>query len=274
MRRSSFTTVSIVVCIALATCTASDKSGLPQQRRTNAQSGNRAYKTSIIPHWFADNTRFWYRNNLRNGAREFFVVDASKGSRRRAFDHERLARSLAEAGLKDTGTERLPIENLSFELDDNALVFRSGGGYWRCNLKTYNVRKLEDEEAVAASRLLTIPMTNVPRRSTRTGPESAITFVNRTSAEVELFWLDTGGRRRSYGKLQAGQEREQHTYAGHVWRVTDGKGSLLAAFEAQESPTMVEITSRKMSHPTESGRRLSEKTTSIYVRWKTKPKFN
>ncbi|MBL7188186.1 MAG: prolyl oligopeptidase family serine peptidase [Phycisphaerae bacterium] len=231
----------------LATCTASDRSRLPQQRRRGSGSGNRAYKTSIIPHWFADNTRFWYRNDLRDGACEFIVVDATKGVRELAFDHKRLAEALRDAGVKETIATRLPIENLSFESDD-ALVFRIGSDYWRCNLETYDLRKLEGEEAAAVGRRPATAVADVPRRSTRTGPETSITFVNRTPGEVELFWLDTGGRQRSYGKLQAGQERQQHTYAGHVWRVTDGKGALLAAFEAKESPTLAEITGENVKN--------------------------
>lgn len=94
-----FLTASVVVCIALATCTASGKSGVPRQRPRGSGSGNRAYKTSIMPHWFADNTHFWYRNDLPGGKREFIVVDASKGVRAPAFDHERLAKALSDAGL-------------------------------------------------------------------------------------------------------------------------------------------------------------------------------
>ena len=240
-------TASILVCITFAACAAADNSYSPQQRRRGPGSGNRAYKTSITPHWFADNTRLWYRNNLRDGDREFVVVDVSKGVREPAFDHRRLAEALGDAGVKEASATRLPIENLSFEPDD-ALVFRIDSDYWRCNLETYDLRKLEGEEAAAAGRRSATPAADVPRRSTRTGPETSITFVNRTSGEVELFWLDTGGRRRSYGKLQAGQERQQHTYAGHVWQVTDGKGGLLAAFQAQESPSLAGITGKNTTN--------------------------
>jgi len=241
-RTESSSILSILICLAVSACVAADDSSLPRQRQRGPQSRSRAYKTSIIPHWFANNTRFWYRNNLQGGTREFIIVDALRGVRERAFDHERLAEALRHAGQEKTSDKRLPIDNLIFQKDDNSLVFRADGNYWRCNLKTYDLGKLEGEEAKAARRLSASPATNVPRRSTRTGPETSITFVNRTSGEVELFWLETGGRRRSYGKLQAGREREQHTYAGHVWRVYDGKGTLLAAFEAQDSPTLAEIT--------------------------------
>jgi len=247
-RENSSSILSIIVCFAVSACVASENAGLPQQRQRGPRSGNRAYKTSITPHWFADNTRFWYRNNLRDGKREFIIVDPSEGVRRQAFDHKRLAEALREAGVPDANPEVLPIDNLSFQNNDDSLAFRADGNYWRCNLKTYDLRKLEGEEAKAARRISASPVANVPRRSTRTGPETAIVFVNRTSAAVELFWLDTGGRRRSYGRLKAGQEREQHTYAGHVWQVTDGKGALLAAFEAQDSPIPAEITGENVTN--------------------------
>ncbi|MCH8218744.1 MAG: hypothetical protein IH892_18455, partial [Planctomycetes bacterium] len=37
------------------------------------------YKTTLRPHWFADNTRFWYRNDLSEGAREFILVETEQG---------------------------------------------------------------------------------------------------------------------------------------------------------------------------------------------------
>src|SRR5262245_9314067 len=46
------------------------------------QARGRVYKAQLTPHWFQNNTRFWYRNDLRGGAREFIVVDAERGTRR------------------------------------------------------------------------------------------------------------------------------------------------------------------------------------------------
>ncbi|HUS36697.1 MAG TPA: DPP IV N-terminal domain-containing protein, partial [Verrucomicrobiae bacterium] len=43
----------------------------------------RLYKDRITPHWFADNTKFWYRNDLPGGQREFIVIDAATGARER-----------------------------------------------------------------------------------------------------------------------------------------------------------------------------------------------
>src|SRR5689334_5281327 len=64
----------------------------PYQRQPPRPPAN-VFKAEITPHWFANNTRFWYRNDLRGGAKEFILVDAEKGQRDVAFDHKKLAES-------------------------------------------------------------------------------------------------------------------------------------------------------------------------------------
>jgi dipeptidyl-peptidase-4 len=49
---------------------------------------NKVFKDRITPHWLADKRRFWYRNDLPNGGREFILVDAGKGERRRIDEKE------------------------------------------------------------------------------------------------------------------------------------------------------------------------------------------
>ena len=65
------------------------------------QASARVYKSQINPTWFRNNTRFWYRNELRGGAKEFILVDAELGTRGAAFDHSKLAAGLSRA----TGAE-------------------------------------------------------------------------------------------------------------------------------------------------------------------------
>lgn len=75
---------------------------------------------------------------------------------------------------------------------------------------------------------------NVPRRSRRTGPETSITFRNDSDKPLSLFWFDTAGQRQAYGVVPPGQERDQHTFAGHVWLVVDEHGKELALIEGRE----------------------------------------
>jgi dipeptidyl aminopeptidase/acylaminoacyl peptidase len=91
-----------------------------------------------------------------------------------------------------------------------------------------------------------------PKRTTHTGGETAIRFSNTTAGSVEVFWVDEGGERKPYGRLRPGETREFHTYAGHVWLLTDALGSPLGFFEA--APDVLEVTVDGKPAKTESPR--------------------
>ena len=220
----------------------------PQPQRSRS-SNNRVVKTRITPHWYAQDTRFWYQNDLPDGKREFIGVDAVKGVRRDAFDHKRLAQALREAGEANAPADRLPIDDLKFDATGNTLTFRSNGTTWECDLKTYALKKVKGQASTGAPEgLPAYSPESAPRRSLGQGPDSAVTFVNQTEGEVELFWLDTGGQRRSYGKLAAGKERQQHTFARHVWAAVSSEGTTLAVFIAQEPPSRAVITGKTVPY--------------------------
>jgi dipeptidyl aminopeptidase/acylaminoacyl peptidase len=73
-----------------------------------------------------------------------------------------------------------------------------------------------------------------PHPSENSSTDTEIRFVNRLDAPVELFWVDPGGRRVSYGTIPPGGDKLQHTYAGHVWVMTARGRGLSAAFAAGE----------------------------------------
>jgi dipeptidyl-peptidase 4 len=82
---------------------------------------------------------------------------------------------------------------------------------------------------------------DIPRRSVTTGQETTVVFVNRSAAEIELFWMDFEAQRRSYGKIGPGGQREMQTFAGHVWLVVDLNGKELALVRAADEPGHSEI---------------------------------
>ncbi|MEZ5384270.1 MAG: prolyl oligopeptidase family serine peptidase [Prosthecobacter sp.] len=70
------------------------------------------------------------------------------------------------------------------------------------------------------------------RKTTRTGEESGLKFINKLDENVDLFWINQQGEHVSYGRIRAGSEREQHTFEGHVWLITSSTGEHLAVIEA------------------------------------------
>lgn len=114
--------------------------------------------------------------------------------------------------------------------------------YFRVIAETGEKQPISDVESLKQLQARTGLKRRVPRRSANNGPETYVTFENKTAGEVELFWLNAAGEAISYGKLGAGQTHEQHTFAGHVWSVSDAAGTALGRYQAQEIGGYVEIT--------------------------------
>jgi dipeptidyl aminopeptidase/acylaminoacyl peptidase len=105
------------------------------------QAKGKVFKAAITPHWFADNSRFWYRNDTRDNTRDFVVVDAEKGSRQPAFDHAKLAAALSQAAGGKYEASRLPFQTIEFVGGGKAVRFNLNGTAWQCDLASYECTK-------------------------------------------------------------------------------------------------------------------------------------
>lgn len=137
------------------------------QQRTDAQDRVRppVYKERITPFWFHNNTRFWYGNDLRNGTKEFVVVDAERGTRQLAFDHAKLAAALSKAAGAEYQAERLPFDRIEFIDNSKAIRFTVGDRTWKCDLTSYHCEKTEPSASTSIAA-----ETAAPRERRRFGP--------------------------------------------------------------------------------------------------------
>ena len=92
-----FVSIAMLGPSALAQGTLAD---YERSARLSALTRNKVFKDSVDPHWYANNSRFWYRNDLPDGAREYIAVDVAAGKREPAFDHDKLAAALAMSAGK------------------------------------------------------------------------------------------------------------------------------------------------------------------------------
>jgi hypothetical protein len=196
----------------------------------SALTRGKVFKSVVRPRWLGDQQRLWYRNELGNGAREFVLVDAVAGERRLAFDHSRLAKALSSALQEEISAQRLPFDEIAFDDPLTTVRFTVNGRRWECLLASYELREVGPGDAAVES----LPMLDEPHPSRRTGEETSLRFINRTKETIQVFWLDTEGRRKAYATLKPDEEHEQHTFAGHVWLVT-ANGKTLGIFEATET---------------------------------------
>ena len=97
----------------------------------------KTYKLKVDPHWFDKEHHFWYRNDLREGAKEFVVVETEKGHKAPAFNHAKLAETLSQAASKTYLPTRLPFNDIEYSEDLKTLSFTIGNAKWKCDLRTY-----------------------------------------------------------------------------------------------------------------------------------------
>ncbi|HZY84162.1 MAG TPA: DPP IV N-terminal domain-containing protein, partial [Gemmataceae bacterium] len=125
----------VVFTWAGPTCAAEDDVP-PQRQGRGRRPPAGVYKTQLTPHWFDDNRRFWYRNDTRVG-KEFVVVDAEKGQRAPAFDHEKLAAALSKAAAVKYQADKLPFDGIEYLDGAKAVLFQVGKSNWKCDLTSY-----------------------------------------------------------------------------------------------------------------------------------------
>ncbi|HEY2585886.1 MAG TPA: DPP IV N-terminal domain-containing protein, partial [Tepidisphaeraceae bacterium] len=188
------------------------------------------YRDRVEPHWFANETQFWYRVETGSNTHEFVRVDAEHGTRAAAFDHARLAAALAKQLGHPIAADQLPIYSLNFDQLPKTITFSGEGSRWHLNTADYSLQSAPGADAEAA-----LAPIDSPHPSRNGGAETNLTFEDRTPEPVEIYWLPPSGERMHYATLQPRQQYLQHTFAGHVWLVTDEAGRRLAVFEAPES---------------------------------------
>jgi dipeptidyl-peptidase-4 len=87
----------------------------------------------VQPHWIDGSDRFWYRHETAEGG-EFLEVDPTRGTRRPAFDHARLAAALSRAADSVWTAEKLPFDSIAFVDSARAFEVDAAGSRWRCAL--------------------------------------------------------------------------------------------------------------------------------------------
>ena len=224
-------------------------SALAQARASLSRQENTVFRTPVKIHWLPDGLRLWYRVETGPNTRKYLLVDSKNGTRLPAFDHPKLAESLGKATGKPITSTQLDLDKLEFP-DGQTVRFSFEGTPWTCRLDTYEVTR--GEKTTPADDLEDA----VYDRSRSGGEDTTLMFENRTTGPVELFWVDSDGDRKPYGKLNPGETRSQHTFAGHVWLVVDAAGTPLRRVEgAAESRRVLVNGPRKLPDPQQRPRR-------------------
>ncbi|KAF2187160.1 hypothetical protein K469DRAFT_705716 [Zopfia rhizophila CBS 207.26] len=192
-------------------------------------------ETTVTPHWIANSSTFWYKQNIAPRNFSFVFVDAEKGIRRPAFDHEALANVLRE---KETEADpnNLPFSWITPSSGCKSVKFRIGDKKWEFR-DDGTLSEFDGEINEGGLRPL-----QKERPSEKNRESTVITFVNRRKDPVSLFWLDWDGKTKHYLTVGEGKSERMQTFTGHVWRVTNAEtDEAIASFVARSDESVAVI---------------------------------
>lgn len=195
-------------------------------------------RNEIRPYWSPTTPDLLYRVNSGPKTTSFLRVDLRTGKKSPAFDPTHFASALGKAAKEKFPPANLPIDSLELT-DTGDILFRAFGKSWR-----YSAADGVSADTRSPASAPLISPEKALRGTRRNGDPSELTLENATGGEIEMFWVDGSGNRKSYGKLQPGKSATQHTYTGHIWLITNSNGGLLAGVETPATPALARITGR------------------------------
>lgn len=80
------------------------------------------FSTSVDPHWLKKGDRFWYTYETTSG-KNWYLVNAATGSKRKLFDNEKLAAQLSAIVKDPMDAQHLNIDSLRFVKNEEWLQF-------------------------------------------------------------------------------------------------------------------------------------------------------
>ncbi|MEM8666392.1 MAG: prolyl oligopeptidase family serine peptidase [Planctomycetota bacterium] len=193
---------------------------------------DKVYRIRFEPNWIGDaQDKFSYRIQTASGAYEYVFVDAKSRTREFAFDHELLAKQLAELSGKSVRSKTMSL-NLSFADSLESVRFRFAGSDYEFDRGEQKLSKVDQSISRAGAEGLT-PQSLIAR-SRDNGSRTPIRFDNRLDETLSIYWVTRDGNYQSYGEVAGGKNETLSTYSGHAWLLRNRSGEPIASFVASE----------------------------------------
>ena len=200
-----------------------------------------SYAQTVQLTWSKDGKRAWFKTANETG-NQFFVINTITKKRMPAFDSERFLQAVA-GKLDQRKSRKLrneeQVQEIAFAETANELFVRTRNNNWLLDLKSYEVSKKTFPRRKL--RQLFMPQ----RRSGASRQSTTIRITNSLEQPVTLIWIDQSGDNVTYGELDPGETRDQHTYVGHVWLI---QGKLRSGCFAAAADDHVVVDEQLMSN--------------------------
>lgn len=239
-----------IIAFALGLMAAHAEDNEVRQKMQRAQdfgqkSGALVIGNDVSTWWAAEDAILFFRTAGKDGTLQYSSVNPETGEKQPAFDHGHLATALAAATNRPVDASRLTIDQIRPTSTAQSIRLRAFGKNWIYSNGDHALSSdhspieetplLAPEEAMGGTR--------------RTGENVDLIIENGLSEDIEIFWIDGGGIKKSYGKISPGKQFTQSTYAGHVWLMTRAEREPLASLKTPDTPSFARVTHRIASTP-------------------------
>ncbi|MFO8175110.1 MAG: DPP IV N-terminal domain-containing protein [Longimicrobiales bacterium] len=214
------------------------------ERFLRSNTGDLVYGGAVRP-TFLDDGRFWYRNTVPGG-HEFILANPRRGSRARAFDHERLATALSRILGEEVTALELPFTRFELTDDGRSITFAVQGAGYTCDIREYSCRGAEASgEAMSAMRNRSSPYVASPDGTTEAFIRGHNLWVRNVASGKETALTTDGVEDFGYATNNAGWTRSDRPVL--LWSPDSKK---IATFQHDARGVgMMYLTSTKVGHP-------------------------
>lgn len=232
-------TISCVLSLVVGeTATAAQGSAPDYQRAQELPNRFRqlVYGDDVHETWLEDG-KLVYSVSTARGKSEFFLVDPKASGKIEPevlFNAEKRAQLVGEQAA-----DRQVIRVEQQDVDTLLLLLSEGQDCLQFSLSDRGL-SMSSLDSITPFDLAAYQAEQPPRRG-RAGGRSGILFINQLDVDVEIFWLESAAKKKSYGKVAAGATKWMSTYSGHAWRVTKVNGPTVASFRAEAKASIARI---------------------------------
>lgn len=117
---------------------------------TLLKRNDKVYSTAVRAQWIGETSSFWYLNHEKNGD-IYYLVDAGKGKKEKAFDQQKLALLLSKEAGVTIEPGKLPLREVTFESKEK-LTFTLNGKTWDYAVRQNKLTEHKEEEPVPQRR--------------------------------------------------------------------------------------------------------------------------
>lgn len=124
------------------------------ERFTTEQMQKMVGSTSVFPRWIEDTNNFWYIYENQNG-KNWYFVNAERGTQRLLFDQEELAGQLSETFSRAFNAKDLDLKDFEYDTDKKLFTFHVDSIQFTYNLNGNQLIKGDSLEAEEPNRWAT-----------------------------------------------------------------------------------------------------------------------